>query len=89
MRTYNITGPTLVIIEASLEAIIEGNLNQFESEQYDTIENVISIEDDGTSHTFETCRSIEAWRRGEPNAGRFKLVIENKYLEKIHIPSNN
>jgi hypothetical protein len=89
MRTYNITGPTRVIVEASLDAVLEGNLDTMEGEQYDTIENVISIEDDGRAHTFETCRSIEAYRRGEPNAGRFKLVIENKYLEKIHIPSNN
>ena len=89
MKRYNIDGPINVTIEASLDTIIEHDLDTLAGEQYDTINNVISIVDDGHAHTFETCRSIEAFRRGEPNAGRGSWVIPNSKLHKIHFPDNN
>ena len=42
-----------------------------------------------SSTTFTTCRSIEAWQAGEPNAGRYVLTIENKLLERIIYPDND
>ena len=79
--------PINVCIEASFDAISEQNLDTWEGEQYDWVKNCISIERDRDSTTFTTCRSIEAWQRGEPNAGRYTLVIENRWLEKVILPS--
>ncbi|HWI67622.1 MAG TPA: hypothetical protein VNS88_04520 [Nitrospiraceae bacterium] len=89
MKHYNINGPTRVVIEASMDAVYEHDLNLLDNEQYDSINNVIAIEDDGKETRFTTCRSHEAWLRGEPNAGRGVLVIPNKYLERVFIPDNN
>ena len=79
--------PINVCIEASWEAIREQDLDTFEGEQFDWVKNCISIERDHEGTTFTTCRSIEAWRAGEPNAGRYVLTIENKWLEKVILPS--
>lgn len=88
MQQYNLSGPTRVTIEASLQVIIEHDLNTWEGEQYDHIDNVISIVDDGKAHTFVTCRSIEAWKRGVPNAGRGTWVIPNESLHKVTLPDS-
>ena len=88
MKTYKLDGPTRVTIEASLDTIIEHDLNTLEGEQYDVINDVISIVDDGQAHTFTTCRSVEAWKRGEPNAGRGTWVIPNSKLHKVHLPDD-
>ena len=81
--------PIRITIEASLQAIIEYDLDTFEGEQFDHIDNVISITNDGRAHTIETTRSWEAFRRGVPNAGRGTWVIPNESLHKIHLPDNN
>ena len=80
--------PINVCIEASWDVIHEHNLDTWEGEHFDWVKNCISIERDANGTTFTTCRSIEAWRAGEPNAGRYTLTIENKNLEKIHFPDN-
>jgi len=79
------SGPPInVTIEASEDAIWEGNLDTWEGEQYDTIEACISIVrlDDVTR--FETVRTHKAWMRGEPNAGRMTLDIPNNFLANIY-----
>jgi hypothetical protein len=83
--SIEVGSPVDVCIEASLDAIIEGDLNTFEGEQYDTLRNVISIIVDNDGVTFETCRSIEAWKRGEPNAGRGTLTIDKRLLQCVYI----
>ena len=86
MKTIVYSGrPTTVCIEASEEAIMEHNLDTWENEHYDWVKNCISIEREDKHTTFETTRSIEAFRAGEPNAGRFVLTIENRLLERIII----
>ena len=81
--------PANICIEASWNAILEGDLDTWEGEQYDWIKNCIAIERDADRTTFTTCRSIEAWKAGEPNAGRYVLTIENRLLERIIFPDNN
>ena len=83
IHRYHLNGPAKVCIEASDLAIDEFRLDTFEGEQFDFIENVISIVNDGREHTFETTRSIEAWKRGEANAGRKTIVIPNTHLKQI------
>ena len=84
MRTTVYSGPPIsVCVEASLEACMEHDLDCFEGEQFDWIRNCISIESDGNHTRFETTRSIEALKAGEPNAGRKVLTIENRLLERI------
>jgi len=80
-----VNGPKDVCIEASMDAIYEGDLKMLEGEQYDWIRNVISITVDRDTVTFETCRSIEAWKRGEPNAGRGTYTLERRLLQCIMI----
>ena len=75
--------PISVCIEASQEGIWEHDLDTWENEQFDWIRNCISIESDGGHTRFETTRSIEALKAGEPNAGRKVLTIENRLLERI------
>ena len=90
MSTIMYSGPPInVCIEASMDAIYEHNLDTWESEQYDWVKNCISVERDADGTTFTTCRSIEAYRAGEPNAGRYTLTIENRLLERIIFPDNN
>lgn len=85
VHRYRLNGPTKVCIEASDDACFELNLDTFEGEQFDFIDNVIAITDDGKEHTFETTRSHAAWKRGEPNAGRGTFTIPNTHLKQIFI----
>jgi len=78
-------GPKDVVIEASLDAIHEANLNFLDGEHYDTLHNVVGITVRDVEVEFRTCRSIEALKRGEPNAGRYTLRIEHKNLQCIYI----
>lgn len=75
--------PTTIVIEASLEVIHKLDLDTWAGEQYDRIHNVISIEDDGNDVTFETTRSIEAYKRNEPNAGRGLWRFPHTALERV------
>ena len=77
--------PTNVVIEASFEVICEQNLNTLDGEQYDHINNVISVNDDGENITFTTVRSIEAFKRGEPNAGRAVWTFAHGMIDCIMI----
>ena len=77
--------PTTVTIEASWEIIHELDLDTFEGQQYDKIENVIRIDDIDGEVEFETTRSIEAYHRGEPNAGRATHLLKRSQLERILI----
>jgi hypothetical protein len=84
---YN--GPTTnVTIEASWDVCHDLDLDTWEGQQYDTLRNVISIEQEGNEITFETTRSIEAWRAGEPNAGRGRWTFSTDQLERIIIDGN-
>lgn len=85
MKTSLYSGPpTTVCVEASWEACREHDVD-WEDERYDWIRNCISVEREGDSTTFETTRSVEALKAGEPNAGRKVLTIENRLLERIII----
>ena len=80
------SGPnTTVTIEASWEVIRELDLDSWSGEQYDRFHNCISVEDDGESIIFETTRSIEAFHRGEPNAGRGRWYLDHDRLERVMI----
>ena len=78
--------PQRVCIEASLDTIIEQDLDTFDGEQYDYIDAVIAIDVSyATGVTFTTVRTHDAWKRGLPNAGRGTFVIPRAALEAIYI----
>jgi hypothetical protein len=79
--------PINVCIEASFDAIMACDLDANEGEQFDWVKNCIAIERDCESTVFTTVRSWEAWRAGEPNAGRYVLTLPNKMLERIIFPN--
>lgn len=85
MRTIYSGEPVTVIVEASPDVIHEQSLNEFAGEHYDRIHNVISIDDDGRKVTITTSRSLDALKRGEPNAGRGVWAFEHSMLERIAI----
>jgi hypothetical protein len=80
------SGPaTTVTIEASWDVIHELDLDTWEGQQYDRFKNCISVNDDGSAISFETTRSIEAWKAGEPDAGRGVWTLDHDRLERILI----
>jgi hypothetical protein len=85
LRRINIDSPTTVTIEASDKVILENDLNVWESEQFDRIINVISIEVDDSNITFESCRTLWAWRAGYANAGRGTLTLPRECVQCIYI----
>lgn len=79
--------PTTVTLEASWDVILEQHLSMLEGEQFDRVPNVISISVDpiAATVTLETVRSLEAMRRGVPNAGRGTFVVPIAALEHIYV----
>lgn len=87
IQTTRFEQPTRVCIEASLEAIMAGNLDTFEGEQFDYIEGCISMEVNALDGEviFTSVRTHKAWQLGVPNAGRGTWVIPRPLLEAVHI----
>jgi len=77
--------PTNVAVEASWDTCNRLDLDTLNGEQYDHFRNVISIVDNGEGISFETTRSWEAWKAGEPNAGRGRWTIPHAALERVLI----
>jgi hypothetical protein len=78
--------PVTVIIEATNKVIGEHNLNTFNGEEYDRIENVISIEESYYKGvTITSCRSIEAYHKGLPNAGRGEWNFPHADILRVFI----
>jgi len=74
-----------VVVEASWEYCVKFDLDTWEGQQYDRIHNVISIIDDGENVIMESTRSWEAWKAGEPNAGRGTWTFPHDMLERALI----
>lgn len=83
MRVIYSGAPRPIILEASYNAIMDADLDTFEGEQFDTIRNVISVHISGGDYVIETVRSIEALKRGEPNAGRMTMTMAAQNVERI------
>ena len=79
------TSPTTLTLEASADVVFEQHLDTFAGEQYDRLENVIRVDVDRESVTFETTRSHAAWKRGETNAGRGVWTFPRSSLEAVWI----
>jgi hypothetical protein len=77
--------PTVITVEASWETCRDMDLDTFAGEQYDTIPSAISVMDDGSNIVIETVRTIEAWKRGEENAGRGKWTFPKQDLKRVLI----
>ena len=84
LSSHQFTEPTTVCVEASWEGITEHELNDFEGEQFAHISAVISIEVTDRQVTLSTVRTIDAYRRGVPNAGRDSLTIPRRHVEALH-----
>lgn len=76
-------------IEASIEVVLEHNLSTLEGEQYDHIDNVISVERKGRMIEIQSCRSHRAWKAGEPNAGRGTWTFRDNQLEAAYVANDN
>lgn len=86
MDTIYTGQPTTVTVEASWEAIHKFDLDQWENEHLDHVENVISVRRGMDNNiVIETVRSIEALKRGEANAGRMTMTIPAIMVEAIHV----
>jgi hypothetical protein len=77
--------PLTVTVEASSAACVEYDLSVTEGEHYDTVENVVAVHVETAAVEFETARSINAWLRGEPNAGRGTYRIPRAMLEAMYV----
>jgi uncharacterized protein YgiM (DUF1202 family) len=86
MHTIYTGEPVTVTIEASADMIAELELDTAAGDHYDHIGSVISIEQDSKGEvTITSTRSVEAWRKGEPNAGRGVWVFDRSMLERIYL----
>jgi len=85
MMSGAFTSPTTLTLEASIDVIAEQGLDTFAGEQFDRLENVIRVDVDRESVTFETTRSHAAWKRGESNAGRGVWTFPRSSLEAVWI----
>lgn len=85
IRNHGFGGPTRIAVEASLDVVLKFGLDTITGEQFDHIDGVISIEmiERGTVVRISTVRTIEAWKRGEPNAGRATYDFPRETLAEI------
>jgi hypothetical protein len=80
------TGPaTTITLEASLEVIHRQDLDTLNGEQFDHIKNAIRVVDTGAAIIIESTRSVEAWHRDEPNAGRGTWEFPYATLASIRV----
>jgi hypothetical protein len=77
--------PVTITIEASADMIHSLELDTSAGEHYDHIGSVITIEEDGDKVNITSTRSIEALRKGEPNAGRGEWTFDRSMLERIYL----
>lgn len=77
--------PRRICIEASWLVIAQADLDAFSNEIFDYINGVVEIEVVGDQVTFESVRTYEAFRAGEPNAGRGRLTFNRNQLEAIYV----
>lgn len=77
--------PIDVTLEASIDFIHDHDLDEFEGEHYDTLRAVAGITVERGIVEFRTVRTIEAWKRGELNAGRQVYRIPRNLIEAIYI----
>jgi hypothetical protein len=77
-------GPLTVTLEATWEVIMEHGLEWQDGEHFDTMDGVIMIEADGGTVTITRCRTLEALKRGEPNAGRGEWKFTSEQLQCIY-----
>lgn len=75
---------TTVVVEASRETILKLDLDTWANEQFDRINNVLSVSYKRDGVHIETTRSIEAWKRGEPNAGRGTHIFPYDTIEAVY-----
>lgn len=88
IRSHHFRAPTRIAVEASWDVIRQHDLDTDTGEHFDHIDGVISIEMiDGDSRAtivrISTVRTHEAWKRGEPNAGRAVYDFPRETLENI------
>jgi hypothetical protein len=77
--------PATITVEASEQVIAACNLNTLDGEQYDHVTNAVRVVDDGTTVSITTTRSLEAWRAGEPNAGRGTWEFTHDKLASVRV----
>lgn len=80
-----VTGPITVTLEATWDVIHEHDLDWLNGEHFDTVDGVIAIEDNGATVRLVRCRTLEAYKRGEANAGRGEWEFTRKQLQCIYI----
>lgn len=80
-RTF--TGPTRIAVEASHSAIVDLDLDTWAGEQFDLLNGVVSVAVDARWVIIEKARTLEALKRGEPNAGRGTLMIPRRFVKAI------
>jgi hypothetical protein len=85
IETRTFDEPTRVVVEASLDTIIELDLDTLEGGQFDSFDAVISVNVTRETVTLTTVRTHAAWARGVPNAGRGSFVIPRKSLAALWI----
>lgn len=85
MMSGRFTSPTTLTLEASIDVIADQGLDTWAGEHFDRLENVIRVDVDRDAVRLETTRSLEAFRRGEVNAGRGVREIPRAALEAIWI----
>lgn len=83
IRAKHFMLPTKIAVEASLDVIATFDLDQRTGEHYSHIDGVISIEVNGDTISITTVRTYEAWRRGEPNAGRTVYEVPRDSVANI------
>jgi hypothetical protein len=76
MRDVHFGDPTRVVIEASMTVILEKDLDMYEGEHFDAIEDVISITWHRDTVEFVTCRTLARPWRGE-------LHIPRSAIERV------
>lgn len=79
--------PVTVVVQASERVIEENELNRYNGEQFDTVDSVITIENDGKNILLTATRSLTAWRKSLPNAGRGEWVFPHDMLDCVYVNS--
>lgn len=79
--------PVTVVLQASDRVIEENELDRYNGEQFDTVDSVITIESDGENILLTATRSLKAWRKSLPNAGRGEWVFPYDMLECVYVDS--
>jgi hypothetical protein len=76
--------PTRVVVEASWQTIHDLDLNEWQGEHFSSIDAVIRIEVSRETVALETVRTLAAWQRGEPSAGRGRWEFPRSAIAAIH-----